>query len=127
MDAADILNDMLVALRGELHDGYGTIAEFAERQGRMLAKQAEHLAKERADGFLTDDDDLFAFFLEGMQRDAENMAKSIAMLSVITVEKAWNAVAGALWGGLRTILAAAGVPAVLLPETPNFSITGPAI
>lgn len=121
MDAAQILEDMLAALRGELQDGYGTISEFAERQGRMLAKQAEHLAKERADGFLTDDDELFAFFLEGMQRDAENMVKSIAMLTIITVEKAWNAVAGALWGGLRTILTAAGVPANMLPETPPFS------
>ncbi|OAO01613.1 hypothetical protein [Parasphingorhabdus sp.] len=118
MDAADILNDMLGALQGELSDGYSEISEFAERQGRMLAKQAEHLAKERADGFLTDDDELFAFFLEGMQRDTENMARSIAMLTVLTIEKAWNAVANALWGGLRTILAGAGVPGSLLPETP---------
>lgn len=120
MDAAAILDDMLGALRGELSDGFSTIAEFAERQGRMLAKQAEHLARERIDGFLADDDELFEFFLEGMQRDAENMVKSIAMLSILTIEKAWNAVAGALWGGLRTILAGAGLPPALLPETPPF-------
>lgn len=118
MNAADILNDMLGALQGELSDGYSEISEFAERQGRMLAKQAEHLATERADGFLTGDDELFAFFLEGMKRDTENMARSIAMLTVLTIEKAWNAVANALWGGLRTILAGAGVPGALLPETP---------
>lgn len=118
MNAADILDDMVGALRGELSEGYSSISDFAERQGHMLAKQAEHLAKERADGFLSDDDELFAFFLEGMQRDTENMARSIAMLTVLTIEKAWNAVANALWGGMRTILAGAGVPSNLLPETP---------
>lgn len=118
MDAAAILDDMIGALRGELTDGYDLISAFAERQGRMLAKQAEHLARERADGFLSEDDELFAFFVEGMQRDAENMARSIAMLTALTIEQAWNAVANALWGGMRTILARAGVPPALLPVTP---------
>ncbi len=118
MNAAEILDDMLGVLRGELSDGYDLVSEFAERQGRMLAKQAEHLAKERADGFLTGDDELFAFFVDGMKRDSENMARSIAMLTALTIEQAWNAVANALWGGMRTILAGAGVPTGLLPATP---------
>ena len=118
MDAAAILDEMIGALRGELADGYDLISDFAERQGRMLAKQAEHLAKERADGFLAEDEELFAFFVEGMQRDTENMARSIAMLTALTIEQAWNAVANALWGGMRAILAGAGVPPALLPETP---------
>ena len=83
MNAAEILDDMLGALRGELADGYDLVSDFAERQGRMLAKQAEHLA--------------------------------------LTIEQAWNAVANALWGGMRTILTGAGVPPNLLPATPPLA------
>ncbi|MEO9600257.1 hypothetical protein [Parasphingorhabdus sp.] len=118
MNAAEILDNMLGALSGELTDGYDLISGFAERQGRMLSKQAEHLAMERIDGFLADDDELFAFFIDGMKRDTENMVRSIAMLTALTIEQAWNAVANALWGGMRTILAGAGVPPNLLPTTP---------
>jgi hypothetical protein len=50
------------------------------------------------------------------------MAKSIVMLSALTIEKAWNAVAGVLWGGIRTILSGAGVPAGLLPQTPPLHV-----
>ena len=121
MNAAEILDDMLGALRGELADGYDLVSDFAERQGRMLAKQAEHLAKERANGFLTGDDELFDFFVDGMKRDGENMARSIAMLTALTIEQAWNAVANALWGGMRTILTGAGVPPNLLPATPPLA------
>jgi hypothetical protein len=53
-----------------------------------------------------------------MQTNTENMARAVAMLTALTVEKAWNAVAGALWGGLRTILTDAGIPASLIPDAP---------
>lgn len=117
-----ILSDIVAALKGELGAGYSSIGSFVESQGRLLAKQAENIAKLRIDGTLADDDELFQFFLDGLKTNAENMAKSIVMLSILTIEKAWNAVAGALWGGIRTILSGAGVPAGLLPETPPFQM-----
>ena len=122
MNHQQMLNDMVAALRGELGEGYSTIRSFVESQGKLLAKQAEEIAKSRLDGSLKDDDELFHFFLEGLERNATNMAKSIVMLSALTIEKAWNAVAGVLWGGIRTILSGAGVPGNLLPETPPFQM-----
>ena len=118
MGASAILDELLGNLQGILSDGFGDIADFAERQGRMLAQQAELIAEQRIDGALRANDALFHFFLDGMRRDATNMARAIAMLTAITIEKAWNAIANALWGGVRTILTAAGVPAALIPATP---------
>ncbi|QJB70005.1 hypothetical protein [Parasphingorhabdus halotolerans] len=118
MDSADIFNDMVGNLKGELSDGYSLISEFVERQGRLLAKQADHLAKTRVDGYLKDEDELFTYFLDGLARDTVNMVRSLAMLTVLTIEKAWNAVANALWGGLTTILTAAGFPVPLIPKAP---------
>ena len=40
------------------------------------------------------------------------------MLTALTIEKAWNAVANVLWGAMRTIMSAAGVPPALLPVVP---------
>ena len=122
MDHDQILGDIIAALKGELGAGYSTIQSFAESQGKLLAKQAEDIARSRISGSLKDDDDLFGFFLEGLRHNAENMAKSIVMLSALTIEKAWNAVAGVLWGGIRSILSGAGVPDNLLPETPPIHL-----
>jgi hypothetical protein len=121
MNASDILEDVLAALRGELADGFSAVSAFAQRQGRMLAVQAELIGRERIDGSLRDDDELFGFFLDGLQRDTLNMARSIAMLTILTIERAWNAIANALWGGIRQLLTAAGIPGGLLPATPPLA------
>jgi len=122
MDHQQILGDMADALKGELGDGYSTIKNFVESQGKLLAKQAEDLAKSRLNGSLANDDELYQFFLEGLESNAKNMAKAIVMLSALTIEKAWNAIAGVLWGGIRSILSGAGVPGNLLPQTPPINL-----
>lgn len=122
MDHQQILNDIAGALKGELGDGYSSIKSFVESQGRLLAKQAEDITKSRINGSLANDDELFQFFLEGLERNALNMARSLVMLSALTIEKAWNAVAGVLWGAIRTALSGAGVPGALLPQQPPLSL-----
>lgn len=118
MDNVKILDDIVAALRGELGHGYSTISSLVASQGRLLAKQVENITRSRIDGSLKDDDELFHFFLEGLQKNTVSLAKSIVMLSALTIEKAWNAVAGTLWGAIRTALSGAGVPDGLLAGNP---------
>ncbi|WP_137864966.1 MULTISPECIES: hypothetical protein [unclassified Sphingomonas] len=122
MDSQDILGNMVAALKGELGQGYSVISSFVQNQCYLLARQAENIATSRATGSLRNDDELFAFFLQGLRKNAEDAAKSVVMLSALTIEQAWNAIAGALWGGVRSILTGAGVPAHLLPETPPLNL-----
>lgn len=122
MDHQQILGDIVTALKGELGSGYSQISGFVQSQGRLLAKQAEDIAKSRIDGTLAHDDELFEFFLENLKTNTENMAKAIVMMTILTIEKAWNAVAGVLWGAIRSILGGAGVPGAMLPETPPFGM-----
>lgn len=122
MDFQDILDDLVHALKGELGDGFGQIEGFVRQQGRLLAKQAETIATMRVDGPLAGDDERFAFFLESLKSNSENFSRSLVMLSILTIEKAWNAVAGVLWGAIRQILGSAGIPGNLLPETPPLSM-----
>ena len=118
MSATAILDEMRDALRGELGQGFSLISGFVNEQGRLLADQAVFIAEQRANGDLRDNDALYHFFLDGLKTNTENMARSVAMLTALTIEKAWNAIANALWGGLRGILTAAGVPAPLIPGAP---------
>jgi hypothetical protein len=122
MTPQQILDDIAAALKGELGSGFSQISTFVQTQGRLLARQAEGIARERADGELAGDDEFFEFLLGNLQRNTRNMAQSVAMLTILTIEKAWNAIANALWGGIRQILSNAGVPAGLLPETPPLSV-----
>jgi hypothetical protein len=117
-----LLNDIVAALKGELGAGYSTISNFVETQGRLLAKQANSIATSRISGSLKDDDELYEFFLQNLKTNTETTTKAIVQLSALTIEKAWNAVAGVLWGGIRSILSGAGVPANLLPQTPPISL-----
>jgi hypothetical protein len=118
MDASTIFTDLRAALKGELGEGYSTISSFIERQGRLLADQAAFIAEQRATGSLRDNDALFEHFLEGLKTNAVNLTHHVAMLTALTIEKTWNAVANVLWGAIRTIMSASGVPAALLPATP---------
>jgi hypothetical protein len=122
MSHEQILGDMVAALKGELGQGYSTVQGFVESQGKLLAKQADSIATSRISGSLKQDDDLYEFFLENLKNNSENMTKAIVMLSALTIEKAWNAVAGVLWGAIRTALSGAGVPGNLLPQTPPFNM-----
>ena len=122
MDHEQIFKDIVAALKGELGSGYSAISNFVESQGKLLAKQAESIAKSRLTGSLKDDDELYEFFLDSLKANTENMVKSIVMLSALTIEKAWNAVAGVLWGAIRTTLRGAGVPDNLLPAQPPINV-----
>ena len=118
MDASTILADLQAALKGELGAGYSTISSFIARQGRLLAEQAVLIAEQRTNGSLRDNDALFEHFLDGLKTNTINLAHHVAELTALTIEKTWNAVANVLWGGIRTIMSAAGIPAGLLPATP---------
>jgi hypothetical protein len=119
---SDILSDLVNALRGELGQSYSSVSNIVETQGKLLAKQAAHIAKSRATGSLRDDDELYLFYLESLKDNTLAVAKAVVMVTALTIEKAWNAIAGALWGGIRSILSGAGVPASLLPETPPINL-----
>ena len=122
MDHNEIFGDIVGALKSELGSGYSKIKGFVDSQGKLLAKQAERIATSRISGTLKGDDELYEFFLDSLKANTENMVKSVVMLTALTFEKAWNAVAGILWGAIRTALSGAGVPDNSLPKTPPVNL-----
>ncbi len=121
MNFENVLQSIIGALKIEIGEDLSSIQGFIDSQGKLLAKQAAWIATSRANGSLKEDDELYEFFIDTLESNAEGFVRAVAMHSIITIEKAWNAVANVLWGAIRTTLTSAGVPGDLLPETPPLS------
>jgi hypothetical protein len=119
IDVPKLVDDVLDALRGELGEGFASIADFAEKQSKMLAQQAAFITEARLNGSLKDDDELFDFFVDQLKEMSGNFARAVAQLTVLTIERAWNAVVDAVWGAINGAIGAAGFPALPIPRAPG--------
>lgn len=113
-DIDQTVTDVVNALKGNLEQGWDTISSFATQQAKLLATQAQMIAQSRLDGSLRGDDALFQSFLDGLKATAENFVRTLTALTVLTIEKAWNAVVGVIWGALAKALSAV-LPLPVMP------------
>lgn len=118
-DADQLGRDIVAALRGELKGGWKKVSSFATRQARGLSAQAALIARERTIGSLRHDDQLYEFFVGNLREMTENFARTLAALTLLTIERAWNAVAGLLWGAINGALEGAGLGVLALPKVPK--------
>ena len=118
MKVHDIVTQIIAALKGELHDGFGTVKMFAEEQSERLARFALVIAEERAFGSLKTNNTMFKRFTKRLEEQTEAFARHLVMLSVLTLEKAWNAIVGVVWGAINSILANTGLP-IEMPDVPS--------
>lgn len=82
--------------------------EFAEEQTKLMAKQAALIAQASISGDIDAEDR--DFFTESLRKSAENFARTLAALTILTIEKAWNALVSILWGAINKAVESAGVP-----------------
>ena len=86
--------------------------DFVEKQTKGLATQSAWIARARLEGELDEDD--LDFFLEDLRKLSESFVKVVIGLTIITIEKAWNAVVNTLWeaigGAIDSVLTIPGVP-----------------
>jgi hypothetical protein len=114
-DTGKLVNDIISALKGSVGDGWSAISGFAEKQAKMLANQAAMIAQARISGSLKDDDDMFEFFTNQLKDHATNFARSVATLTLLTIEQAWNAVVKVIWGAINGALASVKIAGIPLP------------
>lgn len=79
---------------------------FSERQLTALAKQAKFIAEGYASGDLDDED--VDYFLDGLEKMAENFAAVLRGLLAITIEKIWNATMKILLDAVKGALGGIG-------------------
>jgi hypothetical protein len=88
----------------ELGRDVATVEGFARDQVEGLAQQARLIAAAIANGQLTESEAGGA--LADLKATAEDFAATLVGLTVVDVEKVWNAAVGALWTAIET---AAGI------------------
>lgn len=120
LDVEALLSDVIQAVQDIVADDWSRISNFTENQGRMLANQAVMITAARTVGSLRNDDDGFEFFLRQLENMTRNFTQSIAALTIVTIEKAWNAVVGVVWGAVNGALSAAGLSGVPIPAVPQM-------
>jgi len=102
IDIDDLTRQIIGRLDAELGDDITKFVGFAGKQAKRLAKQAAWIAEASAKGELDDDDR--NWFLDNLKELSTNFARTVAGLTLLTIEKAWNAVVDILWNAMSTVV-----------------------
>ncbi len=119
IDTSQLTTDILAALRGEIASGWGRIRAFSEKQAKALATQAAFITQSRVAGSLREDEGLFRFFVDQLKEMAANFARSVAAMTIVTLDRAWNAIVGVVWGAVNQVLTGAGLGRLPVPRAPK--------
>ena len=114
-DPALLASDLTAAIQQQAKSGWGLISTFVTNQSRLMAHQAKLIAESSISGDLRDDAALRKMFTDALADSVLFMAKDVAALTILTVEKVWNAVVGVLWGAINGALKTAGLGFLALP------------
>lgn len=104
IDIGKLANDIQAAISGAVGKDITVAEGFSKDQVTLLAKHAERIAADHLKGVTTDaqrDDDL-----DDLKDMVRSFAEVLQGLTVIAVEKAWNAAVAVIW---KTVGTAIGV------------------
>lgn len=93
-----LVDDMKAAASRVLEQDVSTLRGFSERQLKAIAQQARLVASGIATRQITEE--TREFFLDSLEDMALSFAKTLRGLLMVTIEKVWNAVVGAIWDAI---------------------------
>jgi hypothetical protein len=118
IDVNQLLAELKTVATGIIQKDVTTIEGYSERQLAAMAQQAKWIAAASLTGELSPD--MRDFFLNTLKDSAINFANTLRGLVVITIEKVWNALVGALWTAIGNAIGSAiPLPAGVTPAAPT--------
>ncbi len=118
IDVDQLLANLKTVATGIIQQDVTTIQGYSERQLAAMAQQAKWIAAATLTGELSSD--MRDFFLNTLKDSAVNFANTLKGLVMITVEKVWNALVGALWAAIGNAIGIAlPLPVGVTPVTPG--------
>jgi hypothetical protein len=102
IDVDQLLANLKTVASGIIQQDVTTIAGYSERQLQAMAQQAKWIAAATISGELSSD--MRDFFLNTLKDSAVNFANTLKGLVLVTIEKVWNALVGALWSAIGTAI-----------------------
>ncbi len=118
MKVSEIVSNILGELSNELGNGFASVRTFAKNQSENIAELAVVISRERVSGILKTNNQMFNRFVERLKKHVELFARDLALLTVLTIEKAWNLIVGEVWGAINSAISSVGVP-LKLPLPPQ--------
>lgn len=106
---------LLDAIRKQAKQGWNKISGLVTPQTKMMAQQAAWIAESSLIGALKDDPELQSMFSDQLADSVRGLAKDVAALTILTVEKVWNAAVKILWGAINKVLSSATGGLLALP------------
>lgn len=118
IDVDQLLANLKTVATGIIQQDVTTIEGYSERQLAAMAQQAKWIAAATLTGELSSD--MRDFFLNTLKDSAVNFANTLKGLVMITIEKVWNALVGALWTAIGNAIGIAlPLPAGVTPAAPG--------
>jgi hypothetical protein len=118
IDVDQLLANLKTVATGIIQQDVTTIEGYSERQLTAMAQQAKWIAAATLTGELSSD--MRDFFLNTLKDSAVNFANTLKGLVLITIEKVWNALVGALWTAIGNAIGIAlPLPAGVTPAAPG--------
>ncbi len=111
----ELFSQILKKLSEILRESQESLTHYSKRQLELLSQKAIWLASSRATGDLKNNDKLFEHFEDNLKESAHNFAKTIALHTIATLQKAWNAIVGTLWDAMDMILGKVGISPLVRP------------
>ena len=118
IDVDQLLANLKTVATGIIQQDVTTIQGYSERQLTAMAQQAKWIAAATLTGELSSD--MRDFFLNTLKDSAVNFANTLKGLVMITIEKVWNALVGALWTAIGNAIGIAlPLPVGVTPAAPG--------
>jgi hypothetical protein len=105
IDLGKLVDDSISAASAAIGDDITKIDGFARSQFAAIAQLAADITADRLAGRLTEQE--FEVLMKRMPNLVKNTINTLRGLTLVTVEKAWNAVAGTVQNAIRTAIAGA--------------------
>ncbi len=101
IDVKQLILDLQSAATGAVSRDISTLGGFSQEQLEAIARQAATVAAGIVDGSIPPD--LHSYFLNSLQELTRSFVNVLDGLTVVTAEKAWNAMVGVLWGAISKV------------------------
>lgn len=108
-------NAIISAIQGPAKQGWQQVSTLVTNQARMMAHQAAFIAESSAIGALRNEPVLKQMFADQLADSVRGLARDVAALTILTIEKVWNAAVKVLWGAINKTLSGASMGLLMLP------------
>ncbi|WP_172328044.1 hypothetical protein [Mangrovicoccus sp. HB161399] len=116
-DPESVTAEIAGTLRVQAGADFQRIRQIVGTHAASIAAQAELLVQSRIESAAAGTGSVLdEFFADQLKVQVRHLAQTVAAMTVLTLEKAWNAMVGIVWTAMNAALSGAGLPGLPIPH-----------